>query len=83
MNFLDQPKRAQVSTWGMFPRPENISTAFGGGRNIRPGQELEPQALTDARAARVKEALARYKTQVGGGDTYLPYTPTCPALPSS
>lgn len=31
----------QVTTWGVFPRPQNISQAYGGGRNIRPGQELE------------------------------------------
>ena len=32
---LYQPK---VSTWGAFPRPNNISEAYGGGRNIAPGQ---------------------------------------------
>jgi hypothetical protein len=30
--------RPKVSTWGVFPRPQNISQAFGGGRNIKPGQ---------------------------------------------
>ena len=29
-----QPK---VATWGVFPRPKNISNAFGGGRNLPPG----------------------------------------------
>lgn len=29
-----QPK---VSTWGMFPRPNDISKAYGGGRDIKPG----------------------------------------------
>ncbi len=33
--------KPKVSTWGMFPRPNNISEAYGGGRTIRPGQELE------------------------------------------
>ena len=32
---LYQPK---VSTWGAFPRPNNISEAYGGGRNLVPGQ---------------------------------------------
>lgn len=32
---------SQVTTWGVFPRPQNISQAYGGGRNIKPGQELE------------------------------------------
>lgn len=27
----------QVSTWGVFARPANISAAYGGGRTIRPG----------------------------------------------
>jgi hypothetical protein len=33
--------KPKVTTWGVFPRPQNISQAYGGGRNIRPGQELE------------------------------------------
>ena len=31
----------RVNTWGVFPRPADISKAYGGGRDIRPGQELE------------------------------------------
>ena len=33
----------QVSTWGVFPRPEHISAAYGGGRNLKPGQALESE----------------------------------------
>jgi hypothetical protein len=33
--------KPKVTTWGVFPRPSNISQAYGGGRNIRPGQDLE------------------------------------------
>jgi hypothetical protein len=33
--------KPKVTTWGVFPRPQNISQAYGGGRNIRPGQALE------------------------------------------
>lgn len=33
-----QPK---VTTWGVFPRPNNISEAYGGGRTIKPGEALE------------------------------------------
>lgn len=32
--------RPKVSTWGMFPRPDNISKAYGGGRTIEKGGEL-------------------------------------------
>lgn len=34
-------KPRQVSTWGVFPRPADISAAYGGGRNLKPGQTLE------------------------------------------
>lgn len=33
-----EPVLLQVSTWGMFPRPRDISEAYGGGRNLKPGQ---------------------------------------------
>jgi hypothetical protein len=28
----------KVSTWGVFPRPSNISKAYGGGKTFRPGE---------------------------------------------
>jgi hypothetical protein len=31
----------QVATWGVFPRPENISKTYGGGRTIKPGEVTE------------------------------------------
>lgn len=46
---------AQVSTWGMFPRPRDISKAFGGGRILRPGQELEGEDQRAERANRVAQ----------------------------
>ena len=30
--------RPKVATWGVFPRPANISKEFGGGRTLRPGE---------------------------------------------
>ncbi len=30
--------RPKVATWGVFPRPSNISREYGGGRTIRPGE---------------------------------------------
>ena len=46
--------RPAVATWGVFPRPKNISEAYGGGRNIKPGQALETdeqRAKREVRAA--------------------------------
>jgi len=54
-----------VATWGVFPRPSNISKTYGGGRNIRPGQELETEEEADARQKRVAQALASYRKVVG------------------
>ena len=60
--------RPKVATWGVFPRPANISREFGGGRTIQPGQALEPEEVREARKARVAAAMAAYrKDQVGLG----------------
>ncbi|WIA36072.1 hypothetical protein OEZ86_007427 [Tetradesmus obliquus] len=53
--------KPKVTTWGVFPRPNNISQAYGGGRNIRPGQELETPEQKAAREAEYAAALQRYK----------------------
>ena len=53
------------ATWGVFPRPKNISEAYGGGRNLRPGQQLESDEDAAARAARVSSALSSYRTSMG------------------
>lgn len=34
----DASYKPKVATWGVFPRPDNISKTFGGGRTIRPGE---------------------------------------------
>ena len=34
----DAGYKPKVATWGVFPRPQDISKAFGGGRTIRPGE---------------------------------------------
>lgn len=57
-----QPK---VSTWGVYPRPNNISETYGGGRVIKPGQLLEPEEVTKARNAAYEEALKMYKRKIG------------------
>jgi 5-hydroxyisourate hydrolase-like protein (transthyretin family) len=51
-----QPK---VGSWGAFPRPRDISKAYGGGRLVAPGyySEAERQASDERTRARLKEYL--------------------------
>ncbi|KAL6757912.1 hypothetical protein V8C86DRAFT_2613023 [Haematococcus lacustris] len=57
-----QPK---VTTWGVFPRPKDISKEFGGGRNLAPGQELESAAQRAAREEAYAQALRSYRDKMG------------------
>lgn len=57
--------RPRVATWGVFPRPDNISKAFGGGRTIRPGDALESAEEKEARLKRQRAALDSYRKKVG------------------
>ncbi|WVZ02511.1 hypothetical protein V8G54_023317 [Vigna mungo] len=57
--------KPKVSTWGVFPRPANISKTFGGGRVIRPGDVLETEEEKAAKEARTKQLLAAYKKKMG------------------
>jgi hypothetical protein len=71
---LYQPK---VSTWGVFPRPDNISEAYGGGRTIKPGNwgtnsikagegfQAESAAEQAVRKERVKSRLNKYREDQG------------------
>lgn len=57
--------KPKVSSWGVFPRPNNISETFGGGRTIRPGDMLETAEDRAAKDARTRELVAAYKKQMG------------------
>lgn len=57
--------KPKVSTWGVFPRPSNISKTYGGGKVIRPGEALETAEDKAAKEARTKQLLAAYKKKVG------------------
>lgn len=57
--------KPKVSTWGVFPRPGNISKTFGGGRTIRPGDFLETAEARAAKEERTRQLLAAYKKNVG------------------
>uniref|UniRef100_A0A0D9WFY2 Uncharacterized protein n=1 Tax=Leersia perrieri TaxID=77586 RepID=A0A0D9WFY2_9ORYZ len=49
-----------VRSWGMFPRPQNISKAYGGGRNIRLGGENLSAEEKAAKDKRTRELIAAY-----------------------
>ncbi|XP_021762326.1 uncharacterized protein LOC110727093 isoform X1 [Chenopodium quinoa] len=57
--------KPKVTTWGVFPRPNNISKTFGGGRTIQPGEELETLEERAAKEARSRELIAAYKRKMG------------------
>jgi hypothetical protein len=49
----------------VFERPANISEAYGGGRNIVPGAELESPEVTAARTATMRAAIGAYRKKLG------------------
>jgi hypothetical protein len=55
----------KTTSWGVFPRPGNISEAFGGGRNLQPGAPLESPEEAAERTAKVKAALAALRAAQG------------------
>ncbi|MCO5551654.1 hypothetical protein L7F22_005158 [Adiantum nelumboides] len=57
--------KPKVATWGVFERPVDISQTYGGGRTIKPGEELETEEEKQVRNARTKELLAAYYKKVG------------------
>ncbi|KAI5056780.1 hypothetical protein GOP47_0028598 [Adiantum capillus-veneris] len=57
--------KPKVVTWGVFERPADISRTYGGGRTIKPGEQLETEEEKRARNARTKEILAAYYKKVG------------------
>eukprot|EP00897_Mesotaenium_endlicherianum_P000994 jgi/Mesen1/10896/ME000095S10232 len=57
--------KPKVSTWGVFPRPRDISRTYGGGRTIRPGESLETAEEKAAREARTKKLLDDYRIASG------------------
>jgi tetratricopeptide (TPR) repeat protein len=57
--------RPKVSTWGVFERPNDISAAYGGGRTLKPGQELETREQREAREKAYADSLAAYRKKAG------------------
>ncbi|KAM0897123.1 hypothetical protein ACQ4PT_022743 [Festuca glaucescens] len=52
--------KPRVTSWGMFPRPQDISKAYGGGRNINLGGETQSAEEKAAKDKRTRELLAAY-----------------------
>lgn len=62
---LYQPK---TGSWGAFPRPRDISKAYGGGRRIGPGYSNESEQVNAAQQSQedeTRERLRRYREKVG------------------
>ncbi|CAN0863512.1 hypothetical protein LINGRAHAP2_LOCUS8714 [Linum grandiflorum] len=57
--------KPRVSTWGVYPRPANISKAYGGGKTIRPGDALETEEERVKKETRTKQLVAAYKSRMG------------------
>lgn len=59
--------KPKVGTWGMFPRPDNISKAYGGGRKIPLGGAMAgaDSAASKERDAAIKAKLASYRASAG------------------
>uniref|UniRef100_A0A5B7A3B4 Uncharacterized protein n=1 Tax=Davidia involucrata TaxID=16924 RepID=A0A5B7A3B4_DAVIN len=57
--------KPKVSTWGVFPRPGNISETYGGGRTIHPGEVLETAEDKAAKEAHTRQLLAAYERKIG------------------
>ena len=62
---IEDEHKPAVATWGVFPRPKNISETYGGGRNLKPGQALETEDQAAERQKRVTAALLEYKKTMG------------------
>ena len=56
-----QPK---VGTWGAFPRPRNISTAYGGGKRVGAGVKTD-QTLRQQSIESTKDKLRAYREKMG------------------
>lgn len=61
----DELHRPKVSTWGRFPRPKDISKAYGGGRRIGIGAAPQNKTLEAEKAAATAAKLAAYRQKSG------------------
>ncbi|GJP57461.1 hypothetical protein CLOP_g13528, partial [Closterium sp. NIES-67] len=57
--------KPKVATWGVFPRPRDISRTYGGGRTIRPGEALETEEEKKEREEKTRRLLDEYNRRMG------------------
>lgn len=65
---VDETKayKPKVNTWGVFPRPDNISKTYGGGKTIKAGEYVaETEEEKEERRARVRAKLKKYRVDAG------------------
>jgi len=55
--------KPKTGSWGAFPRPKDISKAYGGGRRVGPGYSNEESRLKSQEDTR--ERLRQYREKVG------------------
>eukprot|EP00803_Ostreobium_quekettii_P011738 evm.model.scf_1229.3 EVM.evm.TU.scf_1229.3 scf_1229:16912-20312(-) len=61
---VEQGYSPKVSTWGVFPRPANISKTYGGGRTLAPGEALESEERRKERDEEVLASLQSYRKRI-------------------
>lgn len=57
--------KPKVSTWGVFPRPDNISRTYGGGKNIKQGGVDLQSEKSKQRDQEIAKKLAEYRASRG------------------
>lgn len=60
----DDAYQPKVGTWGAFPRPRNISVAYGGGKKIGAGVKTDEQSRQESIDS-TKERLRAYRERMG------------------
>lgn len=64
-NSAGEKYKPRVSTWGVYPRPDNISRTYGGGKNIKQGGVDLNSESAKKRDQAVAEKLAAYRAARG------------------
>ena len=60
----DEAYQPKVGTWGAFPRPRNISTAYGGGKRVGAGVKTDEKAKQQSIES-TQDRLRAYRQKMG------------------